>query len=81
MTITMKYLGIPIEGFTRQRELELPPDTTIQGLLGLFTTQSDTLTEKHFRTCTFLLNGKTAMKDSVLHHGDALFILGILGGG
>jgi sulfur carrier protein ThiS len=77
----MKYLGIPIEGFTRQRELELPPDTTIQGLLETFTAQSDTLTDKHFRTCTFLLNGKTAMRDSVLHHGDALFILGILGGG
>lgn len=82
MKIILKHLGIPLEGVGPDPiEMELKEGATIQDLMDELMKQSSCLTPEHFRTTSFLIHGKKADRRSVLHPGDRVLSLRILGGG
>ena len=82
MKILLKHLGIPLEGLSPEpMEMELKANATIQDMMEELMKKHPQLTPEHFRTTSFLIQGKKADRFSVLHEGDKVLFLRILGGG
>lgn len=82
MKVLVKYFGIPKEFFSGQGQyLELPQDSTIETLLSVLSTKMTTKEYERLKMANFLVNHSLGEKHTVLHNGDVVRIMQIMGGG
>ncbi|ETA81846.1 MoaD/ThiS family protein [Youngiibacter fragilis] len=82
MRIEMKYIGVPLAGMTNaRRTVTLPEGSTVDALIQSLIDDSPGTSRDNFRSVTCMVNKKNAGPNTMLHDGDEVFILGILGGG
>ncbi|MBW8383022.1 MAG: MoaD/ThiS family protein [Youngiibacter sp.] len=82
MRIEMKYIGVPLAGMTNTKKMViLPEGSTVDALVRTLISENDGVTIENFKSVTFMVNKKNALGDTLLHDGDEVFLLGILGGG
>lgn len=82
MKILLKPLGIPLEGLDPEPiVMDLKENATIQDMMVELMNQHPQLTPEHFRTTSFLIQGKKADEASILSEGDKVLLLRMLGGG
>lgn len=82
MKVELKHMGIPLEGLEKESfVLDLDEGATIQTLVDTLMKQHSHLTTAHFKTTSFMIDGKVADKDSPLHDGNKILLMRILGGG
>lgn len=75
-------MGIPLEGLNGEPlEMDLKENATIQDMMDVLMKNHPQLTPEHFRTTSFLIQGRKADRISILHEGDKVLLLRILGGG
>lgn len=82
MKILLKHLGIPLEGLDPEpTAMDLKENATIRDMMDELMKQHPQLTLEHFRTTSFLIQGKKADETSILSEGDKVLLLRMLGGG
>jgi len=82
MRIEMKYIGVPLGGMTNiRRTVILPEGSTIDALIQNLIDESPGTSRDNFKSVTYMVNKKNAGVSTILHEGDEVFLLGILGGG
>lgn len=82
MRIEMKYIGVPLAGMTNiRRTVILPEGSAIDALIQNLIDESPGTSWDNFKSVTYMVNKKNAGIGTILHDGDEVFLLGILGGG
>lgn len=82
MRIEMKYIGVPLAGMTNTKKMViLPEGSTIDALIQNLIDESPDTGRENFKSVTYMVNKKNAGISTILHEGDEVFVLGILGGG
>lgn len=79
MKVTVTVYGM---GFSIKRETEEDEDLSVlEALKNAVSEEGMTFDPEVFRNLTYLVNGKRAYEEDLLHDGDSLTVLSILGGG
>jgi len=82
MRIEMKYIGVPLAGMTNiKRTVILPDGSTVDALIQSLIDDSPGTSRENFKSVTCMVNRQNAGTGTILHDGDEVFLLGILGGG
>jgi molybdopterin converting factor small subunit len=82
MRIEMKYIGVPLAGMTNIRKtVILPEGSSVDALIQNLIDTSPGTSRDNFKSVTYMVNKQNAGTGTLLHDGDEVFLLGILGGG
>lgn len=82
MIVNFKYIGIPLENLTNETQaIEINENSSIDKLLVELSKKYSNIDLDFLKKCTFMINNKSAERDTVLYEGNTLLIMKVLGGG
>lgn len=82
MIVTYRYMGIPFRGMDFQtKQMELKENATIRVFMNCFLEQYPFCDQSFVEKSCIFVNKVNADHKTILHDGDSLLVMKVLGGG
>lgn len=81
ISVKVRFSCPEVTGDARNGEYRLPDNCTVKEFMDLAAKENGSFAEGYMEFVLFVVNGKTAQPDTVLHDSDMVRVLGMVYGG